>query len=229
MRGGAVVISGGSHPLDEREIAQLKRQLTEAEADRQSLEQRLQRLVDAAEALLDVERRRSPATEDSSIWLEAHAAALGELVAAVDARRALSNDTGETATVDGERRAQRLNGPMVAKLRRCAADTSPNWDGQIAIYPPEARELVALIDAASTADVEQIELVVCPACPDVAMPIVSVTYLHCCVRCSLVLTTSRDVDGDKQCLKQNNFGRTCILAKHSDEQECRFPARGGAA
>jgi hypothetical protein len=149
MRGGAVVISGGSHPLDEREIAQLKRQLTEAEADRQSLEQRLQRLVDAAEALLDVERRRSPATEDSSIWLEAHAAALGELVTAVDARRALSDDTGETSTVG-----------VMARTG-----------------------------------------------PDVPHAVV----------------------GDEQCLKQNNFGRTCILARHGDEQECRFPARGGAA
>lgn len=43
----------------------------------------------------------------------------------------------------------RLNEPMVAKLRRCAADTSSNWDGQVTIYPPEARELVALIDAAT--------------------------------------------------------------------------------
>lgn len=43
----------------------------------------------------------------------------------------------------------RLNEPMVAKLRRCAADTSPNWDGKVTIYPPEARELVALIDAAA--------------------------------------------------------------------------------
>jgi hypothetical protein len=40
----------------------------------------------------------------------------------------------------------RLNGPMVARLRKCAADTSPNWDGKTTIYPPEARELVALID-----------------------------------------------------------------------------------
>jgi len=42
----------------------------------------------------------------------------------------------------------RLNVPMVARLRECAADTSANWDGKINIYPPEARELVALIDAA---------------------------------------------------------------------------------
>jgi DNA repair exonuclease SbcCD ATPase subunit len=35
------MISGGSHPLDEREIEQLKLQLSEAEADRQSLQQRL--------------------------------------------------------------------------------------------------------------------------------------------------------------------------------------------
>lgn len=44
--------------------------------------------------------------------------------------------------------AQRLNVPMVARLRHCAADTSSNWDGTINIYPPEARGLVALIDAA---------------------------------------------------------------------------------
>jgi hypothetical protein len=42
--------------------------------------------------------------------------------------------------------ARRLNGPMVARLRACAADTSPNWDGAVTVYPPEARELVALID-----------------------------------------------------------------------------------
>jgi hypothetical protein len=47
------------------------------------------------------------------------------------------------------RQAQRLNVPMVNKLRRCAADTSSNWDGQITIYPPEARGLTALIDAAT--------------------------------------------------------------------------------
>jgi hypothetical protein len=40
----------------------------------------------------------------------------------------------------------RLNGPMVDRLRKCAADTDPNWAGRITIYPPEARELVALID-----------------------------------------------------------------------------------
>lgn len=46
----------------------------------------------------------------------------------------------------------RLNGPMVARLRTCAADTSPNWDGRITIYPPEARELVNLIDLVRRAD-----------------------------------------------------------------------------
>jgi hypothetical protein len=39
-----------------------------------------------------------------------------------------------------------LNGPMVERLRKCAADTSSNWDGKIKIYPPEARQLVFLID-----------------------------------------------------------------------------------
>lgn len=46
------------------------------------------------------------------------------------------------------RRVQRLNVPMVARLRKCAADDSPNWDGKINIYPREARQLTALIDAA---------------------------------------------------------------------------------
>jgi hypothetical protein len=41
---------------------------------------------------------------------------------------------------------------MVARLRGCAADTSPNWDGRVTIYPPEARELVALIDASASDD-----------------------------------------------------------------------------
>lgn len=39
-----------------------------------------------------------------------------------------------------------LNGPMVDRIRRCAADTSPNWDGQITLHPPEFRGLVDLID-----------------------------------------------------------------------------------
>lgn len=51
------------------------------------------------------------------------------------------------AELDAERaKPTRLNGPMVARLRKCAADTSPNWDGKILIYPPEARQLVGLID-----------------------------------------------------------------------------------
>ncbi len=45
-----------------------------------------------------------------------------------------------------------LNGPMVARLRKCAAGTSPNWDEKITIYPPEARELIALIDEAPDLD-----------------------------------------------------------------------------
>lgn len=45
------------------------------------------------------------------------------------------------------RRAGRLNGPMVERLRACAADTDPDWAGAITIYPPEARELVDLVDA----------------------------------------------------------------------------------
>lgn len=50
--------------------------------------------------------------------------------------------------------ARNLNRPMVARLRRCAADTTPNWDGQITIYPPEARDLLALIDSLLTVPIE---------------------------------------------------------------------------
>lgn len=42
--------------------------------------------------------------------------------------------------------ARHLNGPMVARLRRCAADASPNWEHAATVYPPDARGLVALID-----------------------------------------------------------------------------------
>lgn len=42
-------------------------------------------------------------------------------------------------------KATQLNGPMVARIEKCAADTSPNGDGKITIYPPEARGLTALI------------------------------------------------------------------------------------
>lgn len=42
---------------------------------------------------------------------------------------------------------KRLNRPMLASLRACAADTSPNWDATATVYPPSARDLVALIDA----------------------------------------------------------------------------------
>lgn len=66
----------------------------------------------------------------------------------------------------------RLNGPMVDRLRKCAADTSPNWDGKITIYPPEARELVALIDAEAGGKPQPADSCTCdmrrgpdPACP----------------------------------------------------------------
>lgn len=41
--------------------------------------------------------------------------------------------------------AFRLNEPMVAKLRGCAASTRGEW-GKVTVYTPEARELVGLID-----------------------------------------------------------------------------------
>lgn len=51
--------------------------------------------------------------------------------------------------LDAIRAARRhLNQPMLNRLRKCAADTSPNWDGRITIYPNEARQLIALADAA---------------------------------------------------------------------------------
>ena len=40
-----------------------------------------------------------------------------------------------------------LNQPMLARLRQCAADTSDSWIGRVTVYPPEARPLVALLDA----------------------------------------------------------------------------------
>jgi hypothetical protein len=44
-----------------------------------------------------------------------------------------------------------LNGPMLGRLRQCAADTSSNWAGKmISIYPPEARGLVELVDAVAS-------------------------------------------------------------------------------
>lgn len=42
----------------------------------------------------------------------------------------------------------RLNRPMVEKLRKCAADYSPDWSGKVTVYPMEARQLVQLIDTA---------------------------------------------------------------------------------
>lgn len=50
--------------------------------------------------------------------------------------------------------ARHLNEPMVARLRACAADTSPNWDGAITVYPPEAAGLVTLIDLLTDPDPE---------------------------------------------------------------------------
>lgn len=41
---------------------------------------------------------------------------------------------------------RQLNGPMVDRIRQCAADTSSSWIGAMTLYPPEARQLVALID-----------------------------------------------------------------------------------
>jgi hypothetical protein len=39
-----------------------------------------------------------------------------------------------------------------------------------------------------------IELVMCPSCPDMALPIVSVTYLHCCPRCGVEVETNQGVE-----------------------------------
>ncbi len=80
----------------------------------------------------------------------------------------------------------RLNGPMVARLRRCAADTSSNWDGAITIYPPEARELVALIDDTEVKEPEP------PCCGDAEESVRSgQTVLHtggCVHRCDIPVT-----------------------------------------
>lgn len=49
-----------------------------------------------------------------------------------------------------ENAAAPLNGPMLARLRQCAADTSGSWIGAMTVYPPEARGLVAFIDAVTS-------------------------------------------------------------------------------
>lgn len=63
-----------------------------------------------------------------------------------------SRDAGITEglrrAADVGRAVEHLNRPMVDRLRRCAADTTPNWDGAVTVYPLETRGLVALIDAA---------------------------------------------------------------------------------
>lgn len=48
---------------------------------------------------------------------------------------------------DSDKPALGLNGPLLARLRQCAADTSGSWIGAMTVYPPEARGLVAFIDA----------------------------------------------------------------------------------
>lgn len=84
----------------------------------------------------------------------------GAIVAAVNARAVPVSDTPPAAIaahvalpedtrrqLDAICEARRLNLPMLARLRRCAADASPNYDDAFTIYPPEAVGLVALIDA----------------------------------------------------------------------------------
>lgn len=60
-----------------------------------------------------------------------------------------------------------LNRPMLDQLRKAAADTSPNWDVTATVYPPSARDLVALVDALLAA-VEQVK----PTC---TCPMIDVT------------------------------------------------------
>lgn len=70
--------------------------------------------------------------------------AVGRLEQAIsDALASMSETTRLAAAVE---QVRHLNRPMVNRLRACAADTSPNWDGAVTIYPPGARGLVALID-----------------------------------------------------------------------------------
>jgi len=67
------------------------------------------------------------------------------IVALGFANSRLENADGEDQPL--RRAGRQLNGPMLARLRKCAADTSSSWDGKITIYPPEAQGLVALVAA----------------------------------------------------------------------------------
>jgi hypothetical protein len=95
----------------------------------------------------------------TSVWLVTEAGDCGESLGAVllsllltppaDVDAAYERGKAEGQAELERLRAMRLNRPMLDRLRRCATDTSPNWDGACTIYPPDARGLVALIDALS--------------------------------------------------------------------------------
>lgn len=72
---------------------------------------------------------------------------VGDIVAERTAELRAALAGAEQATTDARRAYEHLNRPMLDRLRKCAADTSPNWDGVVTVYPPETRGLVALIDA----------------------------------------------------------------------------------
>ncbi len=97
------------------------------------------------------------ATMDSGALAEHLAVAVGRLYDAHAAPAAAFRD----GVAEGRRQAtegyepmraavsgvKRLNRPMIEQLRRAAADTSSNWDVTATVYPPSARDLVALVDA----------------------------------------------------------------------------------
>lgn len=98
----------------------------------------------AGEALTRLERELEAEREKRWVDISAYNNACCELYAA-EQQRDLALAKLEQLRA-ATRPPIRLNGPMVERLRRCAADTSGNWGGQITVYPPEARQLVELID-----------------------------------------------------------------------------------
>jgi hypothetical protein len=112
----------------------------QAKAERDHLAGTVRRVRELAEAYRD----------GRTVGLIRHAVA-EQMFAALDASlgdaETGQRDEDRDPHEDASEQVRRLNGPMLARLRKCAADTSPNYDGRVTIYPPEARELISLIDA----------------------------------------------------------------------------------
>jgi hypothetical protein len=96
-------------------------------------------LAAAAEAACAVFDRTLKLAAPNRVFVEEAVAAAAAVVAAVVGGR----HEYLAAAAD---QARTLNKPMLDRLHGCAADTSDDWQGKIVLYPPEARELVALVD-----------------------------------------------------------------------------------